>query len=112
MCNCKQQKPAPPPVQPKTIVVNSIVVMGEPIKPQYTKEELDRCDSYFKSTKPTSEQKMFVVDFHNQYFPEKMNYEVSGESLLRLKRRVEHLKTQYSNYERELESWKAQENSK
>lgn len=110
-CGCKQ-KPAPTPVQPKTVVVNSTVVMGEPIKPQYTKEELDRCNSYFISTKPLKEEKMFVVDFHNQYFPEKFGYDVGGEQWLRLRRRIEHLRTQYANYERELESWKAKEDTK
>ena len=112
MCNCKKNnKPAPTPIQPKSITVSGTKVIGEPIEPPYTREEINRVHQYFTSRQQTQEERMWVVDFHNKHFPEKFGYNIQGESLLRMKRRLDHLSTTLTNYEREEQSWETEKNS-
>jgi hypothetical protein len=95
-CGCKQK-----PASSKTIVVNNAdgsIQLTEVVKPEYTREEITRVFDYFISTNQTTDERKWVVDFHNKHFPEQL-VPNCGECWIRLKQRMEHLERKLRTYE-------------
>lgn len=99
-CGCKQNTNTP---KPKMVREGTINVVSS-IPPPYTREELIRCNDYFISRTKTAEETNWVIDFHNQHFPEQFPHNYQGDGWIRLKKRIAHLSTILSDYENSIKT--------
>jgi hypothetical protein len=96
-CGCKQKQK----VEPRPQVIQNddgSVTINNPTKPNYTREEINRCMDYFISRNQTLTEKKWVVNFHNSQFPEQLSINCA-ECWIRLKNRIEHLDRKLKTYE-------------
>lgn len=82
-CGCKQAPVKKTPIERKLTPVNET--------------ELDQALSYFVSRTQTQEEANFTIDYHNKYFPEQFPHGYKGDGWLRIRKRLEHQKSQYQN---------------
>jgi hypothetical protein len=96
-CNCKGNKPAPPP--PPVIQVNNVVEYAEEQAPNYSREDLIRIKDYLNSNIKKDEERNFVYQFMFNHYGENMMGYCDQNCLARIDRRVKEMEIKLTYYE-------------